>query len=429
MIIMAFRGHGRDLRLYHLPTEILVSILSRFETQSLLPLIVVSRQFHSIILRIIHFRLLLAAALPDYKLILEAYRPSKRYADPYLFCTYLGTDGLSSKHEGVGSLYEDCRGEEGRFAKLGALYSRFRPERPGVQGLMPLRRIAGSPVVRQQHQEQPPPPQQQAQYQQQHYQQLPFQQQQPPQQQEQHPSQEASSSSSAQQQQQQQQQPIYGTDGDQGLEKVVHNLYLDADELFCQFCAYASLVRLGPHRGVFLSNVHIVQPGQGVMRVWKQWLQDRAQELWLSEGKGERERDLSSQSFSASSSSSSSSTSSTSSSSPNNCPNIGLDKNILWTDYRKNVGLRVAIRDRDGKCCTRGPPSEEYQDTPMSFVIEIQELVVRTTHLMLAVETSSSQAGDGKTGKALIFGRFASPGPAAPATILAPAPALWVGGT
>ena len=94
-------------------------------TPTLLPFCVVSRRFHRLILRILHFRLLLAAAAPEYKLILEAFHPTKRYTDPYLFCTYLGTDGLSSKHEGEGSLYEDCATESGRFAKLSSLYSRI----------------------------------------------------------------------------------------------------------------------------------------------------------------------------------------------------------------------------------------------------------------------------------------------------------------
>ncbi|KIV84476.1 hypothetical protein, variant [Exophiala sideris] len=315
--------------LYHLPNEIFVSILSAFETQDLLPLVVVSRRFHSIILRILHFRLLLAAALPDYKLILEAYHPSKRYSDTYLFCTYLGTDGLSSKHEGEGSLYEDCLSEEGRFAKLGALYSRFRPERPAVQGSMPARRIAGAVV-----------------------------------------SQLASSSAPT--------QPIYADGGDGGSAKVLHTLNLDPDELFGQFCAYASLVRLGPRRGVFLSNVHIVQSGQGVMRVWKQWLQDRAQELWQQEQDPGFDIDRTP---------------------TTNSPLIGLDKNILWTDYRKNVGLRVAIRDREGKCYGKDP--SEYDELPLSFSIEIQELVVRTTHLMLAVE-ASAQDQSNRSGQAFI---------------------------
>ena len=320
----------------------------------------VSRRFHSVILRILHFRLLLAAALPDYKLILEAYHPSKRYSDPYLFCTYLGTDGLSSKHEGRGSLYEDCVGEEGRLAKLGALYSRFRPERPGIQGSMPARRIAGAA-----------------------------------------PNSQSSSSNTT--------MPLYANDGDGGRRKVTHIFNLDADELFGQFCAYASLVRLGPRRGVFLSNVHIVQSGQGVMRVWKQWLQDRAIELWQQERESrgpEMDR-----------------------TSTTTCPTIGADKNIMWTDYRKNVGLRVAVRDQDGRCY--GKEASESDDSPMTFAIEIEgqftiaqsdppglrfsltfpppraELVVRTTHLMLAVE-ASTQVQDNHSGKALIFGSFAT---------------------
>jgi hypothetical protein len=37
----------------------------------------------------------------------------------------------------------------------------------------------------------------------------------------------------------------------------------------------------------------------------------------------------------------------------------------------------------------------------------LAELVVRTTHLMLAVE-ASTQTDDGQSGKALIFGNFAT---------------------
>ncbi|KIX93505.1 uncharacterized protein Z520_10683 [Fonsecaea multimorphosa CBS 102226] len=332
--------------LYDLPNEILVSILSGFATQDLLPLVVVSRRFHSIILRILHFRLLLAAALPDYKLILEAYHPSKRYSDPYLFCTYLGTDGLSSKHEGEGSLYEDCDGEEGRLAKLGGLYSRFRPERPGVQGSMPARRIAGAVLN----------------------------------------TTSSSSSSSSSTSTNTGTMPIYADGGDGGFTKVTHTLNLDADELFGQFCAYASLVRLGPRRGVFLSNVHIVRSGQGVMRVWKQWLQDRAQDLWQQEQEGPEGVQMEPTPTMS-------------------CPTIGADKNIMWTDYRKNVGLRVAVRDRNELCY--GNRAVDFDDMPMSFAIEIQELVVRTTHLMLAVEASTQQQGN-ISGKALIFGNFAT---------------------
>jgi hypothetical protein len=264
--------------------------------------VIVSRRFHSLILRILHFRLLLAAALPDCKLILEAYHPSRTSGgNTYLYCTYLGTDGLSSKHEGEGSLYEDCASEEGRFAKLGALYSRFRPERPSVTASMPLRRIAGAAPA-------------------------------------QSPTGETT-------------QPIYADSGDGGSTKVSHVLNLDADELFGQFCAYPQLVRFGPRRGVFLSSAHIVQHGQGVMRVWKQWLQDRALELYHKQQEQDPVQELNRTSTLT-------------------YPTIGADKNILWTDYKKNVGLRVAIRDREGLLYGKSP--DEYNDSPMSFLIEIQ---------------------------------------------------------
>jgi len=120
------------------------------------------------------------------------------------------------------------------------------------------------------------------------------------------------------------------------------------------------------------------------MRVWKQWLQDRAIELWQQEQDTDVQMDR---------------TPTTS------CPTIGADKNIMWTDYRKNVGLRVAVHDRDGRCY--GKDASEFDDLPMSFAIEIQELVVRTTHLMLAVE-ASTQEQDNRSGKALIFGNFAT---------------------
>lgn len=61
--------------------------------------------------------------------MLECFHPSSKLTEPHVFCKYLGTDGLSDKHEGVGSLYENCETAE-QLARLGSLYSRFRPEPP-----------------------------------------------------------------------------------------------------------------------------------------------------------------------------------------------------------------------------------------------------------------------------------------------------------
>lgn len=328
--------------------KILVSILSEFPTLVLLPLCTISRRFHHIILRILHFRLLLAAAAPEYKLILEAYHPTKRYTDPYLFCTYLGTDGLSSKHEGEGSLYEDCATESGRFAKLGSLYSRFRPEKPGVEGLMPVRRVAGLT-----------------------------------------PNSAGAGNPS---------QPIYGNSGDGGNVKILHTINLDADELFGQFCAYSSLVRLGPRRGVFLSTIPIVESKQGWMRVWRYWLVERARACAQEAAPLQLDRRVS-----------------------HVCPDFGTDRTILWTDDRRNVGLRFAVKCTEPRLYEG---EDDLDDVHLGFEIEIQgknramatglntdeaEMVVRTTHLMLAVEASMQGKG-APSGRTLIFGSFAVAG-------------------
>lgn len=287
------------LSLYDIPQEILVSILTTFRTETLLPLVLVSHRFHSIILRILHFRLLLAAALPEYKIILEAYHPSRRNTEPYLFCSYLGTDGLSSKHEGEGSLYEHCTGVAGRLGKLGQLYSRFRPESPGVEGSMPLRRIAGATPV------------------------------------------QASGSTGT--------QPIYKNDGDGGTKKVTHTINIDSDELFTQFCAYASLVRLGPRRGVFLSTVHIVQSGEGVMRLWRDWLVARAAETKKVDQDKEWELERTP---------------------TDTAPSIAEEISIIWTNYKRNTGLRVAVRDVQRTFPSRLDGS--FEDLPLNFVVEIK---------------------------------------------------------
>jgi hypothetical protein len=265
---------------------------------SLLKYCTVSRRFHHIILRILHFRLLLAAAAPEYKLILEAYHPTKRYTDPYLFCSYLGTDGLSSKHEGVGSLYEGCETESGRFAKLGSLYSRFRPERPTVEGNMPVRRIAGMT-----------------------------------------PNSAGAGNPN---------QPIYSNVGDGGKDKIVHTINLDSDELFGQFCAYASLVRLGPRRGVFLSTIPIVEAKQGWMRVWRYWLVERARELAANSHGANAQLERRPTVV---------------------CPAVGEDRGVLWTDEKRNVGLKFAVTCREPKLYEG---DDDLDDVHLAFDVEIQ---------------------------------------------------------
>ncbi|RDW90470.1 F-box protein [Aspergillus mulundensis] len=116
-----------ELHLYSLPNEVFVQILTPFTTRELLDLAAVSQRFHALVLRLLHYRLLLSAQLTDYKLILECYHPTSKLTEPYAFCKYLGTPGLSDKYEGEGSLYENIDTAH-KLERLGTLYSVFKPE-------------------------------------------------------------------------------------------------------------------------------------------------------------------------------------------------------------------------------------------------------------------------------------------------------------
>ena len=59
--------------------------------------------------------------------MLECFHPSSKLTEPHVFCKYLGTDGLSDRHEGEGSLYENVEDAQ-RLGMLTSLYSTFRPE-------------------------------------------------------------------------------------------------------------------------------------------------------------------------------------------------------------------------------------------------------------------------------------------------------------
>lgn len=151
--------------------------------------------------------------------------------------------------------------------------------------------------------------------------------------------------------------PIYGNAGDGGVEKVVYTINLDGDELFGQFCAYGQLVRLSPRRGVYLSSVNIVEPNQGNIRVWRTWLLDRGKELYAAEKSGampELER-----------------------SSTTRCPAFRTDPTILWTDVRKNVGLKVAVRFRDKRFYGDTDLDEETLSCDLEIQGKLRDMLLR----------------------------------------------------
>ncbi|KAK4465875.1 hypothetical protein QBC42DRAFT_333136 [Cladorrhinum samala] len=206
-----------------LPNELLIDILSPFSTADILPLLPISRHFHSVILRILRQRLTRATSLPDHRLILEAYHPSAKLSTPYLYCDYLYTDktlhGKEQEEQTGGS-------DGGTLQSLSQTYSHFRPvvqeENQRARARYRSRLLA-----------------------------------------------QQSSSGDGE-----------GGGGDAKpppewqLETIPsHEVFLDEDEMFSQLCTVTNLVKTGPKPGLFLSHVNV---SDGLIRIKRDWLAARA---------------------------------------------------------------------------------------------------------------------------------------------------------
>ena len=192
--------------------KILIHILYCFTTLPLLHMRSVNHRIQNLIVRIVHSRLLLAASLKDRKLILECYHPSAQYTEPYLFCDYLGTPGLSESVAGQGSIYAAHTGD----GLLRSLYSHFRPTRKRPDSKAPRSHPAGDiPASRM--------------------------------------SDLAMSRSERQ-------------DDADVVKRIVN---LDANENFSQLIFSTDLVQLGPRRGLFTDIVKVND--KTTLRIFRQW--------------------------------------------------------------------------------------------------------------------------------------------------------------
>ncbi|CRG86882.1 hypothetical protein PISL3812_03894 [Talaromyces islandicus] len=304
-----------ELRLMTSFIQLLVQILTPFTTQTLLPLTSISHRFHAIVLRILHYRLLLAASLKEYKLILECYHPSSRLTDPHSFCTYLGTPGLSDEYEGKGSLYEDCETAE-RLGRLSAVYSRFRPEPSGEQSSRWPRNFLEPPSAR-----------------------------------EDEDAQESNGNT----------QRGETTDTQQFFKKQIS---LDEFEGFSQLCTMVNLVKLAPNSTRLISAINVEE---GIIRVWRHWLKEHA---------GRKHGDISQETSKD-------------------------DDGVLWVDNRENVGLKLRVKE---KKWNRQAPVLIHEDEEMAvtYEVEIEEIRIRTTRLLLTVEQSLAEQQN--YSKAIIIG-------------------------
>jgi hypothetical protein len=103
---------------------------------------------------------------------------------------------------------------------------------------------------------------------------------------------------------------------------VSQDIHLESHELFSQLCTRANLAKTSPRRGLFHSCVNI---GEGILRVWRDWLADQAK----CEGGG--------------------------------------DGDVLWADSKKTVGLRVKVVEREA--LPVGPPYRVGEERDVSYTL------------------------------------------------------------
>lgn len=266
---------------------------------------------------------------------------------------------MSDQKEGQGWLYEVYEGD-GRLGRLRGLYSRFRPTRPDADPPFrshPAGDIPGSRTYPE----------------------------------------------------------VLSDRAAEPIQLVTQTLNLDSHELFSQLCVSVNLVQVGPRRGVFLSCIDVLR--KAIPRVWREWLAEGAESL---DGPSIETMDLEDEKQS---------------------------RRVIWADSGKNVGLRARVRERkwgrnapilmrkdddeaisytlefEGKQVgcrislvfhrfSMGVSSMWFADT-MSLLgtknatLTVAELLVRTTHVLLAVEKSLLETSANST-KAMVFGSFVS---------------------
>lgn len=164
--------------------------------------------------------------------MLECFHPSSKLTEPHVFCKYLGTDGLSERHDGAGSLYENVDTAH-QLGRVTGLYSRFRPEvskdkeEEGDRsingsgfGILPGRMLLLSGVVGFVRAD------------------------------------------------------INGSRGGKGDDAVIREVTLDGYENFSQLCVVANLVQVKPGTSLLLSASTIED---GFVRLWREWLRRQSE--------------------------------------------------------------------------------------------------------------------------------------------------------
>ncbi|KAM0258569.1 hypothetical protein ACHAQJ_003740 [Trichoderma viride] len=165
------------------------------------------------------------------------------------------------------------------------------------------------------------------------------------------------------------------------MDETAHQeVYLDEGERFSQLCTVANVVIEGCRPGLFTRHVNF---SDGVIRVFRDWLASM----------------LPGQTSSHSGPGASSSSAATETPIAESGLFSSDDTRVLWVDRTKDVGIRFKV--------TAGPEARGtiFEDEPpMFYNLIYQELVVRTSTLLLAVEEADVQLAS--SGKDVIIAAF-----------------------
>ncbi|KAK4033828.1 hypothetical protein C8A01DRAFT_49673 [Parachaetomium inaequale] len=163
------------------------------------------------------------------------------------------------------------------------------------------------------------------------------------------------------------------------------DVYLDDDESFSQLCTITNLVRMGPKPGLFRSHVNV---GEGVVRVWRGWLAARAAAA------------------AAAAAAAGGQVGTGAGGDGGGGGGGGGEETVLWADAARDVGVRFRVTEKDVPGHMQHPvlvASDEQ--LPVAYRLEFEELLVRSTTLLVMVEKSEVQEVAAE-GRAIVLASF-----------------------
>ncbi|WPG99336.1 Hypothetical protein R9X50_00215000 [Acrodontium crateriforme] len=331
--------------LFDLPNEILLTVFNRFSVPDLVQFMTISRHIHSLILRLLHHRLQIAAGLAGYTLYVECFHPSAQWTPTAtkLFCVPIGGERLSDPSLDDQEVV-DC---VGAGKKIAAHYSRFRPQ-------------GNEPTYKKRRESTRRPG-------------------------------DIPGSRTYSLYQDSEEGTLTGDD-----EAVCDTVTIDSHDLFSQLMTLSYIGQRDPGTGLLFKVQDI---GEGTIRVWRDWLSQRCEKKTWTDGDP----------IAIHHDSADTSDDKANSNRDNTVEKINPTKDckVLWANTRDyNVGIKFRVKERKWD---KDDPliNSNDVDAAVSYVVEFEEVFVKTTHLLLELEKAEAMITN-QSERAIVFGSFAA---------------------